>query len=192
MKVAQILEEKLNLSIFLRPDQIELFYNSIDKYLSSKRKSAESFEILLNETIIFLEELGFNTQEIIYIIWNHNSIIHANKKDFLAKYLLLAVLPNDERRSILINNPKYFVVGISNLYARFKYLENLSLRGDKNYFSKWHLLKMTNNEWENKFGISVQDLECLYPYDKLKIDEFLNWPQNEMIKEKISLEVRGR
>lgn len=115
MKVAQILEEKLNLSIFLRPDQIELFYNSIDKYLSSKRKSAESFEILLNETIIFLEELGFNTQEIIYIIWNHNSIIHANKKDFLAKYLLLAVLPNDERRSILINNPKYFVVGISNL-----------------------------------------------------------------------------
>lgn len=183
--VKKLLEDKLNLSIYLNSAQISAFYNSIEKYLSKKRIYFDRFASNLDELIIFLNELGFEHLEIIQIIKDNPSLMHANKNDLLAKYLLLVVLGVSNngkqiREEILINNPKYYVIGINTLYARLMFLGK-----KQEYLTKWYLLKMTNKEFENRFGISNEELLALYPYDNSKLYDFLDLPGNEQIKNRI-------
>ena len=183
--VKKLLEDKLNLSIYLNSAQISAFYNSIEKYLSKKRIYFDRFASNLDELIIFLNELGFEHLEIIQIIKDNPSLMHANKNDLLAKYLLLVVLGVSNngkqiREEILINNPKYYVIGINTLYARLMFLGK-----KQEYLTKWYLLKMTNKEFENRIRISNEELLALYPYDNSKLYDFLDLPGNEQIKNRI-------
>lgn len=186
--IKDLLEEKLCLSKYLTPENINTFYNAMNQYFKQKRFSYSYFANLLNTTIDFCQFLDLSFGEIIGIINNHPAIIHANKEELLAKYLLLAVLPDENeksvRRDILLNHPKYLIVGLSTMYARYSYL---SAHDMGNNISKYYLLKMTNKEFENTFKISAEQLKAEYPTpDTLElIQKLLAWPENVDLKAKI-------
>lgn len=184
-EIRKLLEEKLNISYYLNDDNQKHFCIVIQKYCHSKRMYSKALSYYLDETIKSLNELGFEEAEIIHVIKNTPSLLHANKKDLFAKYLLLTILENKDdkllRKNLLLNNPKYYVMGISTMYARIMFLLN---KGEE-YLTKWYVLKMTNKEFSERFGISYDQLIAQYPYDATKINEFLDWPGNEEIKEKL-------
>ena len=177
----QVLEDKLFLSLFLTYEEIEAFYLSIEKYLDKKRIYIEAFTNKLEETTKMLQELDLTQDEIIHVIKVFPSIIHANKTDFFAKYLLLVVLnteTNDVRKSILLSRPKDYIIGISTLYARYAFLLNYH----PDCLKRYNILKMTNLEFERAFKISTERLHSEYPYDSSLITTFLNLHGNENIK----------
>ena len=183
-----LLEEKLLLSKYLTSDNIISFYDKMSQYFTQKRFSYSYFNNLLNTTIKFLHFLNFDSTEIIQIIANHPAIIHANKTDLLAKYLLLAVLKDENnepiRRDILLNHPKYLLGGINLLYARYNYLVQHGLDED---ISKYILLKMTNEEFAKKFKMSSEQLKADYPLGDTTelIRNISQWPENQQINDKI-------
>jgi hypothetical protein len=145
----------------------------------------------LEETIIFLQELDLTLEEITSAIKNSPSLLHANKKDMLSKYLVLVYL--DEhlnqpiRKQTLIENTKYYVIGLSTIYARIMYLQEYN----PNEISKWHVLKMTNKEFETKFNVNTDQLKLDYPFDDQAFMHVLDHPDNEEIKNKIFVSSRS-
>ncbi len=182
--IKNMLEEKLFLSKYLTTDNISNFYNAMSKYFSQKRFSYAYFADLLTKTIEFCQFLDFNQTEIIQIIANHPAIIHANKKDLLAKYLLIGVLKED-RKDIFLNHPKYLLGGIGLLNARYNYLVN---HGFEDNITKYYLLKMTNQEFAKTFKISSDQLKAEYSIKdiNLLINNLATWPENQDLKEKIA------
>ena len=186
--IRKLLEDKLLLTKYLTSDNIDSFYNVMSQYFTKKRFSYSYFSDLLHATGEFLRFLYFSPAEIIQIIANHPAIIHANKKDLLAKYLLIAILKDENqkliRRDILLNHPKYLLGGIHLLYARYNYLIH---NGLDDSISKYHLLKMTNAEFAKTFKISSEQLKAEYPLDDitLLINDLAKWPENQQIGQKI-------
>ena len=185
----KFLEEKLNLSSFLTSDGIAAFYNAMQKYLEKKRIYKNALSSYIDETINLLKFLDLDYQEILLTIRNYPSILHADKQAFFTKYLLLAGLKDNEtneiiRKDILINHPKYLIIGFETLYARYKCL----LEQDPKYMTKYFLLKMTNNEFENTFKKSKEILIAEYPIKANVLAELLDLKGNEIFKEKIQNE----
>ena len=187
----KFLEEKLNLSEFLSKEAIDEFYSSMQRYLKKKRIYKNSLSYRLDETIEFLEFLDLEYLDILTIIKNYPSVLHANKKDFLEKYLLLGVIKDPHtnegiRKDILVNHSKYLIIGFKTLYARYKYLvEN----GEP--LTKYYLLKMTNKEFENTFKRSNEVLISEYPCDDNVLNELLDLEENAIFKEKINEKKSG-
>lgn len=182
-EIEKTLEELFDLSKIVSKSEQQKILDILQKYCEDKRVYNKVLTYHLQNTIEFLTLLNFSKLEMITAIKNGPTIIHANKKDLLAKYLLLASLKETKssevvRKDLLINYPKYYVIGISTMYARMKYLAKL---GEKS-ITKWHVMKMTNKEFENRFGFSQEKLIENYPYDETKMDELLNLPGNEKIK----------
>ena len=125
--------------------------------------------------------------ELLTTVRNYPSLIHANKRDLLDKYLLLGVLKDSKtheemRRNILINHPKYLIIGIKTLYARYKFL----LEQDSKFMTRYYLLKMTNNEFNKTFRITNETLVATYPYSDKVLYELLELKENAIYKEKIA------
>lgn len=187
----KFLEEKLNLSEFLSKEAIDEFYSSMQRYLKKKRIYKNSLSYRLDETIEFLEFLDLEYLDILTTIKNYPSILHANKKDFLEKYLLLGVIKdpktNEEiRKDILVNHSKYLIIGFKTLYARYKYLVE-----NEEALTKYYLLKMTNKEFENTFKRSNEVLISEYPCDDNVLNELLDLEENAIFKEKINEKKSG-
>ena len=182
--IKEVLEEKLNISVFLNEAAQESIITNIYNYCLSKRMYRESLANHLDQTIDFLQKLHFEQEEILAAINNSPSLIHANKQDMFAKYLILSVLDNtplkSTRKELLVNRPKYYIIGIQTLYARYKFLSDKG----SNYISKWYLLKMTNKEFEDCFGVSQESLTTMYPYDSNCILELLQLEGNEELEVK--------
>lgn len=194
MNIAQIdnlLEEKLVYSEFLSATNRQKMCEIIFNYCTNKRVSMTILSYRLEETIIFLQELDLTLEEITSAIKNSPSLLHANKKDMLSKYLVLVYL--DEhlnqpiRKQRLIENTKYYVIGLSTIYARIMYLQE----HNPNEISKWHVLKMTNKEFETKFNVNTDQLKLDYPFDDQAFMHVLDHPDNEEIKNKIFVSSRS-
>ena len=181
-RVKDLLEEKLNFTKYITASEKDYFYSILAKYLKKKKVYMNDFQNKLNETIQFLTFLDFNEQEIVTIIRHYPAILHTNKKDYFLKYLILAsLIDNDLRKELVIHYPKYLIIGLKTLYARYEYLTTQK----RKYQTKYYLLKMTNNEFKNTFGISHETLLAMYPYSDDKIEYFLNLPENIVYKENL-------
>ena len=179
----EVLEEKLQISKYLNKSEQERITNNIYNYCDKKRVYKGVLSSQLDQMILFLKNIGFTHEETITTISNGASLLQSNKKDMLAKYLLLATLPDSNnipmRKDLLINYPKYYVMGIKTMYARFEYLK------EKNYpVTKWYLFKMTNKEFAGHFSISHDLLLKSYPFDYSKVKDLLDLPGNEELKAK--------
>ena len=126
--IENILEEKLKLSTHVSKRKKDEVSKNVYYYCLRKRVSDNVLANGVDDTIRFLKSLNFEMTEIIATISNGPSILHSNKKDMFAKYLILAVLDSTPlkhtRKELLINYPKYYVIGIQTLYSRYKYLDN--------------------------------------------------------------------
>ena len=187
----KILEKKLKLTEFLSDEEIEEFYSSIQKYLKKKGIYKNSLLYRLDETIDFLKFLNLEYIDILTTIKNYPSILHANKKDFFKKYLLLGVLKdpktNEEiRKDILVNHSKYLIMGFKTLYARYKFLIN-----NKEHLTKYYLIKKTNKEFENTFNKPNEVLIKEYPCGNDVLNELLDLEENAIFKKKIKEEKSG-
>ena len=60
-----------------------------------------------------------------------------------------------------------------------------------NEISKWHVLKMTNKEFETKFNVNTDQLKLDYPFDDQAFMHVLDHPDNEEIKNKIFVSSRS-
>lgn len=181
-EVRIILNNHLNTNNF-SSNQVLDMCNTIKDYSRSKKISSKMINNELSSAIDFLTKLGLTNDEILTAIGTSPYIIATNKKDLLAKYLILSILVDPKtnksiRKELLINYPKYYILGIHTLYSRFKYLTEKSLP-----ITKWHLLKMTNTEFLNRFSLTQKELMKMYPYDDSKIKELFNLPGNEELKE---------
>ncbi len=180
------LEKRLNLKKYYNSKQIDEFYDSLDKYVIKRKIYLNDLTDCLDEGLDYLNLLGFNFAESIEIFKNYPPIIHVNKRDFLTKYLLLACLKEKDgtliRKEIVLYNPKYLIIGLKTLYARYKFF--LEQQRSK-YLTKYYLLKMTNQEFKNTFDLGMDEVIETYPFDETVIKEFLDWPENKEIKENI-------
>ena len=186
-ELKEVLEKKFKLSTYLNKKEATLFYDSIEDYITRKKISINSLKNRIDETIEFLQFLDLKPVELLTTVRNYPSLIHANKRDLLDKYLLLGVLKDSKtheemRRNILINHPKYLIIGIKTLYARYKFL----LEQDSKFMTRYYLLKMTNNEFNKTFRITNETLVATYPYTDKVIYELLELKENAIYKEKIA------
>ena len=181
-----ILEDKLNISCFLNEEEQNVFCKQIYSYIYPRIMTNTILISYLDETITFLQKLDFSHEDIISTLYNSPSLLQANKRDMLSKYLMLSPIVDSNgkkiRKDIMINSPKHLVRSASSIYARIIYLLNIGLSS----ITKWYVLKMTNKEFEERFHITNDELMKMYPYDDSKINELLEWPGNEEIKEKIT------
>ncbi len=184
------IDEKLFLLEHLTKDECVKFREKIEKYLNN-RSSKETFFKNLDGTVEFLEKIGLNYHEIIMCIFNWPSIIHSDKNDLLYKYLVLGIpkrynLSDIDRDDILVNHPKDLMTGIDTVYARIMFFLSEESKDvtRKNVITRRKLLKITNKEFEEFYGISRDNIVSKYPFTKDSLKNVLSLDYNKEVVER--------
>lgn len=196
-ELRNVLEEKLFIKEFLSPEDEKRFFEIMAKYLLN-RSTIETFLKNLDETIKFYEIVGVSYDKMLMSIMKWPAIIHADKDDLFYKYLLLACISNIntgecDRENILIEHPKDFMTGFDTLYGRIMFLQSGSVNLKNEYITRRKVLKTTNVEFEEIYGISKNELLKRYPLGNSVIEKIKSWDVNkELVKEYESKGFRKR
>lgn len=179
-----ILEEKLQVSIYLNPQEQAEFDQIILKYLQN-RSSLSYFAQNLDELINFFNTLGYDTKSVIEVIKKWPAIIHADKNHLFYKYLIMGKVVNENRESIrddaLLNHAKDFMISTNLLYARVKYLiDNPQVLRD-NIINRRKVITTTNKEFVISYNIDKNSLLENYPFNREALEEVLLWEENQKI-----------
>lgn len=183
-----ILEEKLFIKEFLSHQDEEKFFEIMGKYLLN-RSTVETFLTNLDETIQFYEIVGVSYDKMLLSIMKWPAIIHADKNDLFYKYLLAACISNVDngecdRENILISHPKDFMTGFDTLYGRIMFLRSGIYNLRTEYITRRKVLKTTNGEFEEIYGISKDELLKSYPINENIIEMIKKWDENKELVEK--------
>lgn len=183
----KILKERLNFKSCFNSQETNEFINSVQEYLKRKEMNVNTFLRRIDETLELFNFLDFNYHDTLVTIMHYPSIVQANKKDYLTKYLILGSLGIDEenneeyRKEIMVEHTKYLIIGHKNLYARYKFLVQKSTK----YLTRYYLLKMTNQEFYNTFKMNSDELIKQYPFNDVAFEEILKLPENEKYYHKV-------
>lgn len=184
----QILDNILNLTKNLNDVELEQFYMIMENYLKS-RSLIETVFYNLNMLKSCLEEEGLDEKEIIYAIMNNPSYIHADKADLSLCFAIISVIQDSKtgnymKDDIIINNGKLLRGNASLLYARVKHIMHLIDTEDpilrNKYITIRKVLKITNQEFENTYKMSKEDLLSRYPFVFGSIEEINSWNEKYM------------
>lgn len=189
-KVKKILEEKLFLSVFLKPEEMEYFYKVINHYLLN-RSSLEAFSKNLDETIEFYNFLGIEQRDMLSSIAKWPSIIHADKNELFKKYLVLEPVVKfrtgeKDREHILIDHPLDLMTGLDTIFARVMFFkdENNTDKIREERITRRKLLKTTSTEFEESYGLNKIQLLEKYPLTPEMMEEVLTWGNNKELMER--------
>ena len=191
VKIRHLLMKKLDLVNNLNKDEFLDFCNKFTGFLRQNRynsllgNSLEVLEKKFNKTISFLKRIGFNTRDIIDILFKDFRLLSIiPEEEFINKYVLLSVLEDDKnsvRKHILEKTPRFFNKSLDELYARYKLLEESGYG-----VTKYLMTKPNYNEFINYFvarsfvrkpyqifsePISITKLISKYPIDYNFINE---------------------
>ena len=179
-----ILEEKLQVGIYLNSQEQAEFYQIISEYLQN-RSSLSYFSQNLDELIKFFNTLGYDTKSVIEVIKKWPAIIHADKNHLFYKYLIMGKVVNENNESIrddsLLNHAKDFMISTNLLYARVKYLiDNPQVLRD-NIINRRKVITTTNKEFVISYNIDKNSLLENYPFNREALEEVLLWEENQKI-----------
>jgi len=188
----EFLNNEFLLYSYLNSDQVEDFYKVMEEYLHNRSK-IETLKSNLEELKVLFYAFGLNDVEIIAAIKTNPSYIHADKHELLIKFFLLGKIidkktRNNMRKEIIIAKGKYLRTSHELIYARIKHLEHLQEVNDivrNKDITARKILKITNEEFENTYGISREELLEKYPFKESTILELEEWPENTDLKENI-------
>ena len=173
-----VLEEKLQVSIYLNTKEQEEFYKIILEYLQN-RSSLAYFAQNLDELLEFFKTLGYDTKSVIAVIKKWPAIIHTDKNHLFYKYLIMGRVVDENHESIrddaLLNHAKDFMISTNLLYARVKYLE------DNPQVLRDNIIK----EFVVSYGIDKSSLLENYPFNREALEEVLLWDENQEIQENL-------
>lgn len=196
-EVVSYLNERLDLREFLSPLQIEKFYLIIAKYLTN-RTTLETFKANFEETLDFYSSLDISLGDALSSIMKWPSVMHANKEELFKKYLLLAKVVDAStgepvRDDVIINHPKDLMTGFELMYARTMFFLNPELDMVRNNnITRRKLIKTTNDEFEQIYGISKADILSRYPVPENILDILLSWDENGKVREVYESKKSGR
>lgn len=178
----ELISIKLKLDEILTDEEKNLFWETLDKYLTDNRIPFNTFLHYLDSTrILYVTLLHFSLKDMIKAIMISPSIIHSSKNDLYDKYLILAkISPAKDlsgRDDIFLNHPTDLRIGINTLYSRIMFLLDIGILS-KN-ITRNKLLKITNEEFVETYNISKETLINRYPFDKKALDKVKNWPENK-------------
>ncbi len=183
-----VLEEKLQVSVYLNTKEQEEFYKIILEYLQN-RSSLAYFAQNLDELLEFFKTLGYDTKSVIAVIKKWPAIIHTDKNHLFYKYLIMGRVVDETLESIrddaLLNHAKDFMISTSLLYARVKYLEDNPQVLRDNIINRRKVITTTNKEFVVSYGIDKNSLLENYPFNREALEEVLLWDENQEIQKNL-------
>ncbi len=178
----------LNIDYFFDDKTKTLFFDVLEKYMEKKRKTIGVLLKDLDTTINFFNLINYDKERVAYIILRNPSILHSNKNDLYLKYLILDILGYDNdvslRDKIFISKPKDYLIGVNLLYARMCFLSKLSSEKNINLLDETNLLKLTNEDFFIRYGITKEELISNYPLTESGISYIYSLPGNSIFNKK--------
>ena len=163
------------------------FCKIIYEYVKNVRRDVNSLKKNIDEIIELFFISGYTNDQVINIISKEPSLLHEDKNKTFWKLLLLGKVYNTKsllsvRDSDFISNPRMFRTSNAVIYARIKYLESEEgkeyLR-NKDFLTKRQIIKCTNEEFENSYKKSKEELLKLFPFDNKAELEIVSWDENK-------------
>lgn len=195
----KIIDKILNLSNNLEVEEVENFYSVMENYLKN-RSLIETVFYNLTMLKTYMKEERLTDKEIIYAIMNNPSYIHADKAELSLCFAIISVIQDSKtgaylKDDIIINNGKMLRINASLLYARVKHIMYLIETEDpilrNQYITIRKVLKNTNQEFENTYKVSKDELLSRYPFVHGTLNEINSWNEKYMeIKESQNNEIK--
>ena len=187
-ELRNILEDKLFIEEFLKPEDEKKFLAVMEKYLLN-RSAVSTFVKNLDDTIAFYEVVGVTYDKMLQSIMKWPAIIHADKNELFKKYLLAALIINSQtgecdRKNILIEHPKDFMTGLDTIYSRIMYLKSGSADLRDEHVTRRKIFKATHTEFYEMYGVSKNQLLRIYIIDDDIIEEIKKWDVNKELVRK--------
>lgn len=193
---------KLELTQYLNEKDFTLFCVKLTNYLKYYKncilleKTDREIKTLLDNMIIFFENLGFKKRKIISCLLNNFSLIeYISRDDFLYKYILLSVLENDKnevRKKLLLEDSEVFNKSLEEIYVRYVLLKKTDRE-----VTITNLLKTNFSKFIDSFIVkgylydpkkkifkekkTLAQLIEMFPIDKDYIYELMRLPRNRNV-----------
>lgn len=169
------------------------FYNSLVLYIQTVRRDISTFCKNIDDSLELFAKCGYDNDQIMKMLTNEPSLLHANKYDLFWRILILGKVIDvqtgeDVRQLYMINNPRILRTSQNITYARIKYLESdegkMKVRRARGLTSR-QITKVTHTEFFESYGISKEELLNKYPFNNDAQLEVISWPENKEFLDKI-------
>lgn len=188
-ELKDILNFVLNMFSLENNEDSQKLYVSLVNYVKTVRRNVETFKKNVSEIIELFSMCGYSNEDIIKIIGEEPSLLHANKNDVFWRLLVLGKVIDRKsglsaRKQAFIEKPQMLRTSQAVTYARIKYLESKRgkefLRTD-DVLTIRKITKITNNEFATSYGIEKEELLKMYPFNNKAQLDVVSWEENEDI-----------
>lgn len=169
------------------------FYSAMVNYITTVRRSVETFERNVGEIVEVFSNFGYDNNEIMSMLTKEPSLLHANKNDILWRMLLLGKVIDTKtgksvRENYLIQNPRILRISQDIMYARIKYLESTvgaAYLRKNTHLTARQITKITHNEFSKYYQVDKNELLNMYPFDNNAQLEVVSWEENKELLDNI-------